>query len=63
MTVTPDLLREKGLIRNAGHLVKILGDGEIAISLKVQADAFTASAREKLRRAGGEAQPRQATAY
>ena len=59
-TVTPDLLREKGLIRHADHLVKILGDGEIAVPLEVEADAFTASAREKLHQAGGEARPRQA---
>ena len=61
-TVTPDGLREKGLVRHAGHLIKILGDGEISIALAVQADAFTASAREKLEKAGGNAQPRERAA-
>ncbi|MFH1738650.1 MAG: 50S ribosomal protein L15 [bacterium] len=61
-TVTPDGLREKGLVRHAGHLIKVLGDGEISIALAVQADAFTASAREKIVKAGGEAQPRQVAA-
>ena len=56
---TPDLLREKGLIRHPDQLVKILGDGEITIPLEVEADAFTASAREKLEKAGGEARHRQ----
>ncbi len=58
-TVTPDLLEADGLIRDADHLVKILGDGEMGIALTVQADAFSASAREQLGKAGGEAQPRQ----
>ncbi|HQL61971.1 MAG TPA: 50S ribosomal protein L15 [bacterium] len=62
VTVTPQSLREKGLVRHPDRLIKILGGGEIGIALTVQADAFTASAREKLARAGGGAQPRQAAA-
>ncbi len=45
---------EAGLVRN-GHLVKILGTGELAVALNVTADAFTASAKEKIEKAGGKA--------
>lgn len=59
-SVTPELLREKGLVRYADRPVKVLGDGDIEISLEVSADAFSMSAREKLERAGGAARPRSA---
>lgn len=44
----------RGLARN-GAPVKILGDGEISAALKVEAHKFSASAVEKLQKAGGEA--------
>lgn len=44
----------RGLVKN-GTPVKILGDGEVASALKVEAHKFSASAREKLQKAGGEA--------
>jgi large subunit ribosomal protein L15 len=44
----------RGLAR-AGALVKILGDGEISAPLRVEAHRFSASAREKLKKAGGAA--------
>lgn len=44
----------RGLADN-GALVKVLGDGEISAALKVEAHKFSASAREKLQNAGGEA--------
>ena len=44
----------RGLADN-GAPVKILGDGEISVALKVEAHKFSASAREKLQNAGGEA--------
>lgn len=50
--VTPGVLVEKGLVR-PGHLVKVLGDGEISGALKVQAHKFSASARAKIEAAGG----------
>jgi len=52
-TVTPDLLRSRGLIRKATGEVKVLGEGELKIALTVQAHAFSASAREKIAAAGG----------
>lgn len=44
----------RGLARN-GMPVKILADGEVTTALKVEAHKFSASAREKLQKAGGEA--------
>ena len=46
-------LVEKGLIKNAGLLVKILGNGDIAKPLKVTAEKFSQTAREKIIAAGG----------
>jgi large subunit ribosomal protein L15 len=51
--VTPELLAEAGLIRNARSEVKILGSGELSKKLSVTAHAFSASAREKIEGAGG----------
>ena len=50
--VTPEVLVEKGLVR-PGHLVKVLGDGEISGALQIQAHKFSASARAKIEAAGG----------
>ena len=41
-----------GLVRK-GELVKVLGDGDIAVALKVSAHRFSGSAREKITEAGG----------
>ena len=50
--VTPESLREKGLIRHRGR-VKVLAEGELDKALTVKAHAFSASAREKIEAAGG----------
>lgn len=50
--VTPDVLRAAGVIGKA-DLVKILGSGDITASLQVTAHAFSASARDKIEKAGG----------
>lgn len=52
--ITPDVLRSKGLI-GKNVLVKVLGGGEISASLNVSAHAFSASAKEKIEKAGGSA--------
>jgi ribosomal protein L18E len=51
--VNEELLRESKLVR--GHFVgiKILGDGELKHGLKVEADKVSATAREKIEKAGG----------
>ena len=51
-TVTPALLRAHGFVRTA-EPVKILGDGELKTKLAVHAHAFSASAKEKITKAGG----------
>ncbi|MBP5689388.1 MAG: 50S ribosomal protein L15 [Bacteroidales bacterium] len=47
-------LVDAGLVKG-GKLVKILGNGEITAKVEVTADAFSASAREKIEAAGGKA--------
>jgi large subunit ribosomal protein L15 len=51
-TVTPDLLRAHGFVRTQQQ-VKVLGDGELKTKLAVHAHAFSASAKEKITKAGG----------
>ncbi|MCS7050683.1 MAG: 50S ribosomal protein L15 [Thermomicrobium sp.] len=51
--ITPDVLREYRLIREAGAPVKILGNGDVSRALHVRAHAFSQSAREKIVAAGG----------
>ena len=52
-TVTPELLRAHGFVRRATGPVKILGDGELKNKLTIHAHAFSASAKEKITKAGG----------
>src|SRR5208282_1971069 len=52
-TVTPDLLRAHGFIRRPTDPIKVLGDGELTIKLAIHAHAFSASAKEKITKAGG----------
>jgi large subunit ribosomal protein L15 len=51
--VTPEALKEAGLIRNTRTDVKILGYGELTKKLTVTAHRFSATAREKIESAGG----------
>jgi large subunit ribosomal protein L15 len=51
--VTPDVLRERGLVRSARAPVKVLGRGELAKKLTVRAHKFSGSAAEKIAAAGG----------
>jgi large subunit ribosomal protein L15 len=53
--VTLEALLEKGLIKNTRTDVKVLGDGELKKKLSVTAHLFSASAREKIEKAGGTA--------
>jgi large subunit ribosomal protein L15 len=56
-TVTPEVLRERGLVSSSHKKpVKVLGRGEIAIALTVQADKFSGKAAEKIQAAGGKAE-------
>ena len=50
--VTPESLVSKGAVRK-GELVKVLGQGDISVKVAVSANAFSASAKEKIEAAGG----------
>ena len=52
-TVTPELLRAHGFVRRATDPIKVLGDGELKTKLTIHAHAFSASAKEKIAKAGG----------
>src|SRR5438552_8292903 len=54
--VTPDVLRERGLVRHASARIKVLGRGVISKKLTVRAHKFSGSAAEKIAAAGGVAE-------
>ena len=54
--VTTELLLDTGIISKALDGVKILGNGELSKNLTVKAAAFSASAKEKIEKAGGKAE-------
>ena len=46
-------LKESGIVKNGRDGVKLLGNGELTKKLTVKANAFSASAKEKIEAAGG----------
>src|SRR5882672_8677369 len=53
--VTPELLRERGLVRRAGK-IKVLARGDMSKRLTVRAHKFSGKAAEKIAAAGGAAE-------
>ncbi|NHN35158.1 50S ribosomal protein L15 [Paenibacillus agricola] len=51
--VTPEVLQESGIVKNARDGIKILGNGDITVQLNVKANKFSQSAVEKIQAAGG----------
>jgi large subunit ribosomal protein L15 len=51
--IDPEALQAKKLVRKANKPVKILGKGEITKAITVRAHAVSASAKEKIEKAGG----------
>jgi large subunit ribosomal protein L15 len=51
--ITPEILRDRGYLRDRTRPVKVLGDGVITKGVTVAAHKFTQSAREKITAAGG----------
>lgn len=51
--VTPALLEEAGLVKNALKGVKVLGEGELRKPLHILAHKFSRSAAQKIRETGG----------
>jgi large subunit ribosomal protein L15 len=58
--VTPELLKARGKIKSMRRPVKILGEGDLATSLTIQADKFSQAARQKIVAAGGTAEEKSA---
>ncbi len=54
--VVPESLVRAGILRSIKYPVKILGNGEITVPLRVRAHKFTDSAREKIEAVGGRAE-------
>lgn len=55
-TVTPELLKEKGIIKKQLCGVKVLGNGELEKKLTIKANRFSSSAVTKIESAGGKAE-------
>ncbi len=55
-SVTPELLHERGLVRDARKPVKVLGRGDVSKKLTVKAHKFSGSAVKKITEAGGAAE-------
>jgi large subunit ribosomal protein L15 len=51
--ITPETLKERGLISNTRIDVKILGQGDLTKKLSISAHRFSVTAREKIEAAGG----------
>ena len=54
--VTQELLEESGVVSKTLDGIKILGRGEITKKLEVKVAKFSASAKEKIEKAGGKAE-------
>ena len=52
-TVTPELLQESGIIKDAKSGIKVLGTGELNKKLTVKAAKFSKTAEEAIKAAGG----------
>ncbi len=52
--VTPETLQAHGLIKSISDPVKVLGDGDISRALNVDVTAVSASAKDKIEKAGGQ---------
>ena len=54
--VDTELLVAAGVVKNGGNGIKVLGNGELTKKRTVKAAAYSASAKEKIEKAGGEAE-------
>lgn len=54
--VTPELLKEKGIVKSLKNGIKILGKGDLEKELTVRAGSFSSQAIEKISSAGGKAE-------
>lgn len=54
--ITPEILIDKGIIKDLKNGIKVLGNGDIQRPLTIKAHAFSASAISKISAAGGKAE-------
>jgi large subunit ribosomal protein L15 len=54
--ITPELLREQGLVKSSRQPIKVLARGDISKNLTVRAHKFSGKAAEKIAAAGGAAE-------
>jgi large subunit ribosomal protein L15 len=54
--VTPELLKEMGIVKKLEDGLKVLGNGELTKKLTVKAHKFSKTAKEKIESAGGKAE-------
>ena len=54
VTIDPVFLEKNGYIKSSMKPVKVLGNGKISKKIKISASAFSASAKDKIEKAGGE---------
>ena len=52
-TIDPNIMMENGLVKYALRPIKVLGDGDLTKKVNVSASSFSASAKEKIEKAGG----------
>ena len=51
--ITPELLKKKGVIKKRVNFLKVMGNGEVKIPFNISAHAFSKTAIEKIKNAGG----------
>lgn len=54
--VTPELLKETGMIKNSLCGIKVLGEGELTTKITIKANKFSKSALEKIEKSGSKAE-------
>ncbi len=54
--VTPEVLKQAGIVKAVHDGVKILASGELSVALTIRAHAFSGAAKEKIEAAGGSAE-------
>ena len=54
--ITPELLKEMGLVKNQLNGIKILGNGTLEKKLTVKANQFSKKAKEEIEKLGGKAE-------
>jgi large subunit ribosomal protein L15 len=53
VAITPESLAKAGILKKRFEVLKVLGDGELTKKLSVSAHRFSASAKDKIEKAGG----------